>query len=134
MSSGSKPVPTAMPLSEPFWEAAAERRLALQWCTSCEIPIFFPREACPKCLGTSLMWRDATGRGVVYAFTVVHNAAATAVVGSAPFIAGLVDLDEGVRLPTNLVGFDGAAPAIGQAVKVTWRDSEGCTYPIFEPA
>ena len=66
-----RPEPPVHPLTEPFWDATRERRLVLQWCRACEASIHYPREACPRCFGSDLAWRESTGSGVVYAATVL---------------------------------------------------------------
>ena len=73
MSEARRMEPPTSELTEPFWEATRERRFLLQWCTDCEQPVFYPREACPRCLGTSLEWRPSTGDGQVYAVSVQHR-------------------------------------------------------------
>jgi hypothetical protein len=111
----------------PFWDATREGRLVLPWCTACERPIWFPRAVCPGCLGSTLAWRDASGEGAVYACTVEHK-------GEPPYVVALVDLDEGVRVLSNVVGCPPDAVAVGDRVRVTWEPlSDGRRLPLFEP-
>ena len=123
-------------LSQPFWDAAGEKRLLVQWCPACDRGIFYPREACPSCLGTTLEWRESAGTGVVYACTRAHHEALTSVIGQPPFLTALVDLDDGVRMPTVLVDVDvdDVVEAIGRPVRVRWTDVNRRTYPVFGPA
>ena len=58
--------PESSTLSGPFWEATRERRLVLPWCTGCERAVWFPREVCPNCRGTTFDWRPALGEGEVH--------------------------------------------------------------------
>ena len=119
--------PPESEIAAPFWDATRESRLVLQWCTDCERPIWYPREVCPGCLGESLEWRDAGGGGVVYACTVEHKA-------SPPYVVALVELDEGVRLLSNVVGCPPEQVAVGDRVQVTWEAlSDGRGLPLFEP-
>src|SRR4051794_40814830 len=66
--------PPVTDTTAPFWDATREDRFLLQWCTACEAPVFYPRDVCPRCLGTGLEWRQASGRGTVYAVSVQHRA------------------------------------------------------------
>lgn len=121
--------PPTSEVSEPFWDATREQRLVLQWCTSCEAPIFYPREACPRCLGFDLEWRPASGRGSVYAVSVQPGRG-----DAESYAVALVELEEGVRLMTNIVGCPPDEVAVGTAVQVTWEAlSDGRNLPLFEP-
>ncbi|HXQ18303.1 MAG TPA: OB-fold domain-containing protein [Acidimicrobiales bacterium] len=125
--------PPVTPTSEPFWEATKQRQLVLQWCTECERAIFFPRDNCPVCLGSSLDWRPASGRGVVHSVTVETSSPNPAIAGGDPYAVALVDLEEGVRMMSNIVGCPPGEVAVGQAVQVTWAQlSDGRHLPQFE--
>lgn len=121
----------------PFWAATRERRLELPWCLDCGRPHWFPREVCPDCLGTRIEWRPASGRGVVYALSVQHRPGWPSLAERVPYAVALIDLDEGVRLMSNVVGTTpdgGDRIKVGQAVQVTWEElSDGRNLPQFEP-
>jgi uncharacterized OB-fold protein len=124
--------PPISEVAEPFWNATREGRLLLPWCTACARPIWYPREVCPRCLGSTLEWRESQGRGVVYACTVEHKAQTRAL--AAPYVVALVELDEGVRLLSNVVGRPPERVAVGDRVRVTWEPlSDGRRLPLFEP-
>jgi uncharacterized OB-fold protein len=126
--------PPVSPASEPFWEATREPRLVLQWCASCDRPIHFPREACPRCLSDDLGYRDATGRGTVHAVSVMPKPANPSMAGRAPYAVALVDLDEGARLLTDVVVDDPWSVTIGQRVSVVWEPlPDGRHLPRFAP-
>jgi uncharacterized protein len=140
-----KPAPTRMmepPVgadSGPFWEATREGRLLVQWCTACDKAIFYPRSFCPICGAESsaLEWRTASGRATVYAVTVEHKPAATGTTfsGGEPYTVALVELEEGVRMMTNVIGCPADDVRIGMAVTVTWEPlSDGRQLPQFTPA
>lgn len=129
----SRQQPTASPESEPFWQATREQRLTLQWCTGCDEPVQFPRSFCPRCRGSSLAWRDAAGTGTVYAVTVEQKPEAMG--EEHPYVVALVDLTEGVRFMTNIVGCAPGDVEIGMAVRVSWEALEdGRHLPLFEPS
>jgi len=124
--------------SGPFWEATREGRLVLQWCTACEKAIFFPRSFCPLCgaAGSALEWRPASGRATVQAATTEHKPGATGASfsGGEPYVVALVDLEEGVRMLTNVVGCAPDEVHLGMAVTVTWEPlSDGRQLPLFKP-
>ena len=124
--------PPVTTTSEPFWDATRQRRLLVQWCIDCGRPIFFPRDVCPRCLGTDLEWRSSPGTGSVYTFTVEHNAQTAGL--AAPYAIALIDLDEGIRMMTNVVGCPPEEIYVGMRVTVTWEAlSDGRNLPQFEP-
>lgn len=127
--------PAVTDVAEPFWAATEQHQLLLPWCTSCQRPFWYPRPACPRCLGSEIDWRAASGRGVVYAVTVVHRPQNPLMVDRAPYPVALIDLEEGVRMMSNVVGIDAAGVQIGMPVQVTWEElSDGRNLPLFEPA
>jgi uncharacterized OB-fold protein len=124
----------------PYWHATRERRLELPWCRACERPHWYPREVCPHCLGP-IEWRPASGRGVVYAASVMPKPAMPLLADRVPYVVALVDLDEGVRVMTTLVDVPDteaaldAGPLIGTAVEATWEPlSDGRHLLLFRPA
>jgi uncharacterized OB-fold protein len=129
----ARPLPTVSLESEPFWAATRDRRLVLQWCANCDATVQFPRSFCPRCQQSSLEWREASGSGTVYAVTVEHRPEAMG--EEKPYAVALVDLDEGARFMTNVVGCEPDAVAIGMAVRVTWEELEdGRNLPQFKPS
>ena len=92
---------------EPFWAATRERRLVLQWCRSCDEPIHFPREVCPAL--PRRRPRVPAGRrdaATVYAVSVMPKPGNPIMAGREPYAVALVDLDEGVRMMSNVVGIE----------------------------
>lgn len=133
--------PATSELTEPFWDATRQRRYLVQWCTACETPIFYPREACPRCLSSSsLGWRESSGAGTVYAVSVQHRPANPTMAGRVPYAVALVDLDAGgggpvVRVMSNVVNCDPSTVAVGQPLSLTWEPlSDGRHLPLFEPS
>jgi hypothetical protein len=122
-----------------FWEATRDSRLLVQWCTSCDRGVFYPRVFCPHCAAGSdaLEWRTASGRATVHAAVVEHKPQAAGVnfSGGQPYCVALVDLEEGVRMLTNVVGCPPDEVRCGMPVTVTWEPlSDGRRLPLFEPA
>ncbi len=130
--------PPVQPESGPFWEATREGKLLVQWCTACDRGVFYPRVFCPHCGAGAgaLEWRRASGRGTVFSAVVEHRpeAAGAAFSGGLPYCVALVDLHEGVRMLSNVVGCPPEDVRCGQAVSVTWEPlSDGRQLPLFEP-
>jgi uncharacterized OB-fold protein len=125
--------PPVTPTTEAFWEATRNKDLLVQWCTRCNHAIFFPREACPTCLGSALEWRPSPGTGRLYTYSVEHRPQNPNL--SAPYTIVLVDLDEGVRMMSNLVNCPPEDARVGMPVRVAWEAlSDGRHLPMFEPA
>ncbi len=125
-----EPRPTDASL--PYWEATREKRLLLQWCLDCEMPVHFPRVACPHCLGSRFEHREASGRATVHAVVVDHRPPSP-FDDDQPYAVALVDLAEGPRMVTNVVGCPPMDVRPGMAVRVTWEPlSDGRHLPLFE--
>jgi uncharacterized OB-fold protein len=127
------PEPVTTLETEPFWRATAEGRLVLPRCDSCGAVIWYPRRFCPECHRSSISWFEASGQGTVYSFTVVRQAPEPwrKVV---PYVIAQVELDEGPRVLTNIVGCDPGEVTIGQPVEVVFdRSASGHAIPRFRP-
>ncbi len=126
------PSPAANRESLPWWEAAREHRLVAQRCTACSVLRHPPGPICPSCGSTASDWQELSGRGVVYTFTVVHQQFVPADV---PYVVIAVDLEEGIRMVSNLVDCDAAEARIGLEVELVWEDlSDDLAMPRFRPA
>ena len=130
-----KPTPPIAPWTRPYWDAANEHRLLLQYCPQCDKHIFYPRRVCPICFGEDVEWVEASGRGRVYAYTVVRNNAPSAFLEEMPFVISVVHLEEGVSMMTNIVGCDPDSVYSGMPVEVTFEAlTDAITLPKFRPA
>jgi hypothetical protein len=126
--------PPVSEAAQPFWDATKKGELVLQWCKHCDKVIHYPREACPHCLGTSLEFRPSSGVGEVYAASVMHRAGNPSFADQVPYVVGLVELEGGARLMTNIVGCEPSSVKVGMQVKVKWEPlSDGRQLPLFEP-
>jgi uncharacterized OB-fold protein len=102
MSEYLKPLPKPTPTSRPFWEAAKRHELKIQHCGACGKYVYYPRDRCPHCFADQLAWKQVSGRGKVYSYTVVRRASARSF-ADAPYVLAIVQLDEGPRLTSNIV-------------------------------
>lgn len=129
-----RPSPEITAYASPFWAAAREHRLVVQQCERCDRFQHYPRPWCTNCLGNELQWVDASGHGTVYSFTVVRRTANPAFVDRVPYVLALVDLDEGVRLTTNIVGCAPSDVFVGQRVRVCFEEiDDSHTAVLFTP-
>ncbi len=133
------PLPQADAETLPFWRAAAEHRLVFQECSACSRLRHPPGPVCPGCRSRASGWRELSGRGAVYSYTIVHRPAVPAQRqrGPLPFAVVLVELEgaQGLRLLSNLVEADPAEARVGLAVELVWEDmGPGLALPRFRPA
>jgi hypothetical protein len=127
------PVPERTPETEPFWAATQEGRLVLAHCDGCGATIWYPRAVCPSCGGRSIGWLEASGRGQVYSFSIAYRGPGP-YRDVAPYVVAYVELDEGPRVLTNIVGCPPEEVRIGQTVRVVFDDTgAGCALYRFEP-
>jgi uncharacterized OB-fold protein len=122
--------------SEPFWQAAKEGRFLIMHCRTCDRTYFYPRRYCPHCWSDETEWRESSGRGMVYTYSVVHQNPAPPFNEWTPYAVVLVDLEEGVRVMAN---WDREASlealAVGAAVAVTFEAiNDTISLPRFRPA
>ena len=118
-----------------YWEGAGRGELVLQRCTACDVVQHRPRAVCATCLGDTIEHFVASGRGTVHTFTITHQNQMPAFVKSVPYVFAYVDLEEGPRLLTNVVGCAPEDVSIGMAVKVDFVPTdEGLGVPRFVPA
>jgi uncharacterized protein len=118
------PEPVVSPEARPFWDATAEGRLVLQRCAACDQVVWYPRGICPGCGSSELEWIDASGRGVVYSFTINHRGTGP-YERAGPYVLAYVELDEGPRVLTNIVDCDPHSLRIGQRVEARFHDTGG---------
>ncbi|GBC69161.1 hypothetical protein HRbin01_00854 [archaeon HR01] len=121
----AKPLPEITSLTRPLWEGAKRGELLLQRCRRCGKHQWYPRPSCHKCGSLDLEWVKSSGMGTVYSFTVIRR-----VVGNAPefssdipFVVAEIDLDEGVRVYSNVVGVKPEEVSVGMRVRVFFEEA-----------
>jgi uncharacterized OB-fold protein len=126
------PAPAVTPETEPYWTAAAQGRLLLTRCPSCQAVVWYPRAMCPECGNRGTDWFEASGRGTVYTFTVVHKG--DGAYRGDPYVLAYVELDEGPRVLTNVVDVDPGEVRIGMAVRAVFHPTDkGSALVRFAP-
>ncbi len=118
--------------SDDFFEAAKEKRLLIQRCTECGEHQFYPRQVCVHCGSSGVEWVDASGRGTVHTFTVIHQQGMPGWRDEVPYVAAVIDLEEGARMTTNIVECAPADVRIGASVEVTFVDEGMYVLPRFK--
>ena len=131
----AKPVPRPAPESIPYWEAARQHRLSLPRCEDCEQHWFPPSRSCPHCLSANFTFQDVSGHGKVYSFVTFHRPYHPAFTEEVPYVVALVELDEGPRLLTNILGIAPEEVRCDMPVVVTYDDVDNeHSIPKFRPA
>jgi uncharacterized OB-fold protein len=113
--------------TQKFWDAARAGKFMVPVCAACGKPHWYPRAICPFCSSEKVEWRDASGRGTIYTFSVMRRV-------KEPYAIAHVTLAEGPTMLTNIVDCDFDTLHIGQAVTVTFKETEnGPPVPMFKP-
>ena len=129
-----KPLPRIDEESKGFWEACQRHQLYVQKCRSCAALRYYPRALCPTCLSGDTEYVLSSGRGSVYTYTVTYQNQAAGFRDELPYVLAYVELDEGVRLLTNIVGCAPDDVKIGMPVEATFEDvTPEITLPKFKP-
>lgn len=117
--------------SKPYWDGLKEGKLFIQYCGGCHQSIFYPRSICPHCFSEEISWQESSGTGKIYSFTIVHQAFGP-FKGDTPFVIGIIELEEGVRMMTRIIG-DKEEIAIDKRVSVVFSMVESdLVLPYFE--
>jgi uncharacterized protein len=131
----SMPTPTLpgiTPLTRPFWDATAQGRLLLPRCNDCGQHFFRPEVACTHCFAVNWRWVEASGRGSLYSYSIVHKAPAPGFV--VPLVLAVVELDEGPFMFSNLVRCEHTDIRIGMRLQVQFDEvARGIHLPRFHP-
>lgn len=109
--------------TRPYWEAAGEGRLLIRRCRAagCGRAHHYPREFCPYCWSEEVVWEEASGRAVLHTWSVVHVNDLLPFGTRLPYVAAVVDLAEGPRMATEVIGCAEAGLCIGMALEVAFR-------------
>ncbi len=115
--------------TQAFWDAAREGKFLIRTCTACGKAHWYPRAICPHCHSEKTEWREGSGKGEIYSYSVMRRA-------PEPYAIAYVRLDEGTTMMTNLVDCDFDALKIGMKVKLVFKPTEGdgAPVPMFTPA
>jgi len=117
--------------TRPFWDGCAREELLYQFCLGCSRPQFYPRQMCVNCNQDRLEWRKSGKKGLIHSYTVVHRAPTPAFKSEAPYIVGLIDLNEGFRMMMMIESSDASEVRIGKRVDIFFhKRTNGDTIPF----
>jgi len=127
-----KPIPIASLESKFYWDGVRQHRLLIPSCEACGHRWFPPSLLCPNCNSARTAWSEASGRGKIFSYVVFHRVYHRGFAGEVPYVVALVELEEGPRLLSNIVGTSPDAIACEMPVRVVFEDvAEDVTIPKF---
>jgi hypothetical protein len=132
-----KPLPSPSPEARRYWEGCRNHELWLPYCRPCGAFYFYPRDFCPRCFSWDVEWRKSSGRGRIYSFAIHHRAWHPGWSEEVPYVTALIEMEEGPRIFSNIVGVEANPQVIrcDMPVEVVFEDvSEEITLPKFRPA
>ena len=135
MPEWNKPLPTISGETKPYWDHCRRGQLLVQKCDSCGEYQFYPRGICANCWSNDIQWITSSGKGTVWTFAVTYQNGTPGFAEDVPYVLALVELEEGVRMFTNIVECDPRSVTIGMPVEVTFvQATNQISVPYFKPA
>ena len=130
-----KPVPRPTPDTAPYWEAARRGELSIQLCSDCEQYFFYPRSGCPFCSSTDSSWVTVSGRATLHTYLISYRPA-VGFADEVPYAIAIVELEEGPRMMSNIVGVPNTPEALilDMPLEVTFEPRGDQSVPVFRPA
>ena len=129
-----KPLPQPNADTKPFWDGCKEHQLRFQKCGGCGHVRWPPSIICPMCYSSSTKWIVASGKGKLYTYAIYHRAYHKAFKNDLPYVAGIVELEEGPHILSNIIDSDPNALRCDMPVEVVWEDiTEEFSLPKFRP-
>jgi len=133
MTDSTKPVPSSTDASQPFWEGCSLGVVRLRHCPACKLYYAPPRAIC-SCGNARMTWVDASGHGKVFSYTIVHRAPDPAFKADLPYVIAIVELDEGAKLLSNVVGCPPDKVSVGMPLEACCQEvAAGIGLPRFQP-
>ena len=113
-----------------FYAFLDKKQLMAGKCNDCSTLILPPKPMCTKCLSTDLKWVELKGTGKLLSYTVIH-VAPEQFQSMVPYIVGIVELDEGIRLPGMILDAPSNEIKVGMRLKVDFSSSETEKWPAW---
>jgi uncharacterized OB-fold protein len=132
---GAKPRPAPIPdaESEPFWSGTLDGKLLVQECSVCAQRQLYGRSLCTNCHSAALSWVETSGKGTIHSRTIIRQNPSRSFKHMILFVVALIDLDEGPRMMSNVIGTPAEEVQIGDRVRVTFeKASDAAALPLFE--
>jgi uncharacterized OB-fold protein len=131
----AKPLPVRTEENAPFWDSAKRHALEMQRCNDCERFRYPVADFCPRCLSPEYEWQPVSGKATLYSFIIVHQRYDPSFADDLPYNVAIVELDEGPRLVSNIVGIPNGDIRVGMPLTISYEDvTEEFTLPKFKPA
>ena len=128
-----KPRPTIDPDSKIYWDAANDNKLMVQYSIETKEYFLYSKQLTNAADSKNIEWRQVSGKGKIYSFTIVYAPAGPAFKDDTPYIVASIELDEGARIISNLLTDDIEKVSIGDYVKVVFeKQTDGFIIPKFE--
>ncbi len=128
-------LPTTDLETQPFWDGCKRGVFLLRHCNACGHDHYYPRPFCPACWSDDVAWKEASGRATLYTYSVVHVNDLPPFNERVPYVAAIVELDEGPRVMTNVEGTVFEDLHVGMALVVEDKAiSDDVTIPVFRAA
>jgi uncharacterized OB-fold protein len=132
-SAYDKPLPTLDDGNRPFWDGARAGHLVLQHCDGCGKARYPINHVCPHCLSGACTWKAVSGRGTVWSTIVFHQVYNQAYAHDVPYNVALIQLEEGPRMISNVVGVAPSDVKVGDKVRAVFDAvTPDVSIPRFE--
>jgi uncharacterized OB-fold protein len=133
MTDYAKLLPTLSDENRPFWDAAKRQELHMQQCQDCNHIRYPINHICPKCLSGRAEWKRLSGRGEVFSYIVFHQVYHAGFAKDVPYNVAMIQLEEGPRMFSNVIGVPTDQVKVGDKVEVTFdKVTEDVTIPRFQ--
>ena len=134
MPSYMKPLPLINEETKPYWDYCRKHELRMQQYRQCGYIRFPISIICPKCHSMETDWTKLSGRGEIYSFTIYRVAYHPAFKNDIPYIVAIIQLDEGPRMESNIIGCEVERVTIKMPVEVAFDDiTDDIALPKFKP-
>jgi uncharacterized OB-fold protein len=128
-------LPSPQAETQPFWDAARDGRLLVMRNRTTGRHYFYPRPFDPETWSDDVEWVEVSGRAHLYTYAVVRRNDLPPWPERVPYVAAIVELEEGPRMMTQVVGCDVDDLEIGMPLEVAFRElTDEVTVPVFRPA
>lgn len=117
--------------TQPFWDGCQEGTFLVPRCRSCRATRWPPGPMCPECQSSETEWIESSGRGTVYSWVVATHPVHEVLVDQVPYVVGLIELEEGVRVVGNVEGYPPDEVEAGMLVELFFEEVEGIRVPNF---
>ena len=132
----TRPLPNTTELDTlAFWAGTKNKEFKYQQCDTCDKVVFYPRRHCTGCTSGTLLWKTSSGKASIYTFSVVRQSYHPFFRNLVPYAVAWIDLEEGPRILSNVVGVDDPINDvwIGQHVQLEWEEHDELCIPLFRP-